>query len=257
MSYSQPASVSPLPEGITDPNYKPLPGRLGNLTPAQQHALDTLKRQLVDEGHFVPDRMDDATLLRYVLGPCTPYPSPRSIPMDTCLQSRLKLDRSLSADSSAHASLMWPRRKRCYCLPNSGGKTLGSTRLSSKCPARPHHDPIFNPTQPRNFEFTEKEEVDKYYPQYYHKMDKVRGHHLIRLSCGSIHAPLFRTVDRSTSNVSASLTSTHSTPSRPKTANSVASSSSTKNSSPSVSQLVPMPSVIPSKRLVPSWISQA
>ena len=31
----------------------------------------------------------------------------------------------------------------------------------------------FNPT--RNLEFTEKEEVDKYYPQYYHKMDKVRS----------------------------------------------------------------------------------
>lgn len=25
----------------------------------------------------------------------------------------------------------------------------------------------------RNFDFKEKEEVDKYYPQYYHKMDKV------------------------------------------------------------------------------------
>ena len=71
MSFLEPASVSPLPEGITDPNYKPLPGRLGNLTPGQQHALDTLRQQLVDEGHFVPERMDDATLLRYVVGPCT------------------------------------------------------------------------------------------------------------------------------------------------------------------------------------------
>jgi hypothetical protein len=26
---------------------------------------------------------------------------------------------------------------------------------------------------PRTFEFKEKEEVDKYYPQYYHKIDKV------------------------------------------------------------------------------------
>ena len=26
----------------------------------------------------------------------------------------------------------------------------------------------------RTFEFTEKKEVDKYYPQYYHKIDKVR-----------------------------------------------------------------------------------
>lgn len=26
---------------------------------------------------------------------------------------------------------------------------------------------------PRNFDFPEKEEVNKYYPQYYHKIDKV------------------------------------------------------------------------------------
>ena len=81
MSYLQPASASPLPEGITDPNYRPLPGRLGNLTPAQLHALETLKKQLVGEGHFVPERMDDATLLRCVSGPCTPHPPPRSSSM--------------------------------------------------------------------------------------------------------------------------------------------------------------------------------
>lgn len=61
------ASASALPEGITDPNYKPLPGRLGNLTVPQQHALEKLRKELQDEGHFVPGRMDDATLLRSVL----------------------------------------------------------------------------------------------------------------------------------------------------------------------------------------------
>lgn len=55
-----------MPEGVTDPNYKPLPGRLGNLTVAQLHALDTLRKQLQDEGHFVPERMHDAALLRCV-----------------------------------------------------------------------------------------------------------------------------------------------------------------------------------------------
>lgn len=62
----QAASASAMPPGITDPNYKPLPGRLGNLTVPQQHALDTLKTQLREEGHFVEERMDDATLLRSV-----------------------------------------------------------------------------------------------------------------------------------------------------------------------------------------------
>lgn len=30
----------------------------------------------------------------------------------------------------------------------------------------------------RNFDFKEKAEVDKYYPQFYHKTDKVRFHAL-------------------------------------------------------------------------------
>jgi hypothetical protein len=65
------ASASPMPEGITDPNYKPLPGRLGNLTIIQQHALEKLKKELIEEGAFVEDRMDDALLLRYVaIPPC-------------------------------------------------------------------------------------------------------------------------------------------------------------------------------------------
>jgi hypothetical protein len=62
----QAASASPMPEGVTDPNYSPPPGRLGNLTVTQLHTLEKFKKELQDEGHFVPERMDDATLLRYV-----------------------------------------------------------------------------------------------------------------------------------------------------------------------------------------------
>ena len=63
----QQASASPMPEGVTDPNYKPLPGRLGNLTVIQLHGLEKLRKELQDEGAFVPERMDDAMLLRWVL----------------------------------------------------------------------------------------------------------------------------------------------------------------------------------------------
>jgi hypothetical protein len=63
---AQQASASPIPEGVTDPNYQPLPGRLGNLTVTQQHALDKLKKELQDEGKFVESRMDDAMLLRFL-----------------------------------------------------------------------------------------------------------------------------------------------------------------------------------------------
>ena len=47
-----------------DTTYSPPPGRVGNLTPEQQAALDKLKKELQDEGKFVPERMDDPTLLR-------------------------------------------------------------------------------------------------------------------------------------------------------------------------------------------------
>jgi hypothetical protein len=63
----QPASASPMPEGVTDPNYQPLPGRLGNLTVIQLHGLEKLRKELQEEGAFVPERMDDAMLLRWVL----------------------------------------------------------------------------------------------------------------------------------------------------------------------------------------------
>ena len=60
----QAASASPMPPGVTDPNYRPLPGRLGNLTVMMLHTLQKLKQELIDDGYFVEERMDDATLLR-------------------------------------------------------------------------------------------------------------------------------------------------------------------------------------------------
>jgi hypothetical protein len=63
------ASASPMPEGVTDPNYAPPPGYLGNLTVPQLHCLEKLKKELKEEGIFDEKRHDDATLLRWVCGP--------------------------------------------------------------------------------------------------------------------------------------------------------------------------------------------
>ncbi|EPQ59758.1 hypothetical protein GLOTRDRAFT_34584 [Gloeophyllum trabeum ATCC 11539] len=109
-----------MPAGVTDPTYKPPPGRLGNLTVAQQHALETLRKQLQDEGHFVPERMDDATLLRFL----------RARRFDV---------------AKAKAMILAAEQWR---------KEFGVDDLV------------------KNFDFKEKAEVDKYYPQYYHKTDK-------------------------------------------------------------------------------------
>jgi len=115
-----PASASALPPGITDPNYKPLPGRLGNLTVPQQHALDKIRKELQEEGAFVPERMDDALLLRFL-------------------------------------------RARKFDVPKAKAMLLSAEQWRK--------DENVDETA-RTFIFTEKEEVNKYYPQYYHKVDK-------------------------------------------------------------------------------------
>ncbi|KAI0706896.1 CRAL-TRIO domain-containing protein [Cerioporus squamosus] len=114
-------SASTLPPGVTDPNYKPPPGRLGNLTPAQQEALDKLRKEIQDAGKFVPERHDDATLLRFL----------RARKFDVAAAKTMLLDAEQWRIDFGVDDLM------------------------------------------KNFDFKEKALVDKYYPQYYHKTDKV------------------------------------------------------------------------------------
>lgn len=59
-----------MPEGVTDPNYKPEPGRLGNLTVIQLNTLEKFRTELKNDGIFVEGRMDDAFLLRCVPSSC-------------------------------------------------------------------------------------------------------------------------------------------------------------------------------------------
>ncbi|KAG6845859.1 hypothetical protein H0H87_002550 [Tephrocybe sp. NHM501043] len=111
------------PPNVTDPNYKPLPGRLGNLTSEQKHALATFKQELISEGIFVPERMDDAFLLR---------------------REHHQLPRKFDV----------AKAKEMLKAAEEWRKTEGV-------------DDILD-----TFVFTEKVDVDKYYPQYYHKTDK-------------------------------------------------------------------------------------
>ncbi|PPQ81318.1 hypothetical protein CVT26_014433 [Gymnopilus dilepis] len=127
----QQASASPMPPGVTDPNYRPEPGRLGNLTVTQQHTLEKFKKELQEEGWFVEERMDDATLLRSVL--------------------------------SRHVDLLIFLRARKFDLAKAKEMIINAEKWRKEFGV----DEIV-----KNFDFKEKAEVDKYYPQYYHKCDK-------------------------------------------------------------------------------------
>ncbi|KAB5594630.1 hypothetical protein CTheo_1952 [Ceratobasidium theobromae] len=102
------------------PPKDPLAGRVGHLTPEQEQALNNFKKQIQDEGYFVPERHDDPTLLRF-------------------LRAR-KFDLIKTKDM--------------FVACEKWRKDFGV-------------DDII-----QNFDFKEKAQVDKYYPQYYHKMDK-------------------------------------------------------------------------------------
>jgi len=102
------------------PPKDPLAGRVGHLTPEQEHVLGKFKKELTDEGYFVPARHDDPTLLRF-------------------LRAR-KFD--------------LVKAKEMFISCENWRKEFGVDDIV------------------KNFDFKEKAEVDKYYPQYYHKMDK-------------------------------------------------------------------------------------
>ncbi|KAG9096984.1 cytosolic factor, phosphatidylinositol/phosphatidylcholine transfer protein [Ceratobasidium sp. 370] len=102
------------------PPKDPLSGHVGHLTPEQEHILGKFKTELTDAGYFVPERHNDATLLRF-------------------LRAR-KFD--------------LPRAKEMFINCENWRKEFGVDDIV------------------KNFDFKEKAEVDKYYPQYYHKMDK-------------------------------------------------------------------------------------
>ncbi|TFY62335.1 hypothetical protein EVG20_g6743 [Dentipellis fragilis] len=134
------ASTSQLPPGVTNPNYKPLPGRLGNLTVPQQHALETLRKQLQDEEKFVPERMDDATLLRFL----------RARNFDVSKAKAMIISAEEWRVEFGIEDIM-----KCVFSPDMRlpGYRCVSPSLETSTSKR-------------------KPKVDKYYPQYYHQMDR-------------------------------------------------------------------------------------
>ncbi|PAV20594.1 sec14 cytosolic factor [Pyrrhoderma noxium] len=113
-------SMADQQSSLTSSTHQIPAGHLGNLTEGQQTTLNTLKELLQKDGLFVPERMDDATLLRFL----------RARKWDIALAKQMILE----AEN-------WRKEMNV--------------------------DDIV-----KNFKFEEKAQVDKYYPQFYHKQDK-------------------------------------------------------------------------------------
>jgi len=104
----------------TDPNYKPPPGRVGNLTESQGHTLEAFRKKVKESDYYDEKRHDDPTLLRFLRARKFDINASKLM-MDNCEEWR---------------------------------KTFGVQGIVDE------------------FVFTEKEQMQKYYPQYYHKTDK-------------------------------------------------------------------------------------
>ncbi|GJJ07752.1 hypothetical protein Clacol_001957 [Clathrus columnatus] len=65
---ASPSEQNPINNSVNGANstYQPPPGRLGNLTIVQNDTLEEMKTELQAEGLLVPERHDDATLLRFL-----------------------------------------------------------------------------------------------------------------------------------------------------------------------------------------------
>ena len=61
-----------------------------------------------------------------------------------------------------------PRRHGCF-----GVIGVGDQNFSRKLPTTAHQTDSLSRRFCRNFDYPEQREVDKYYPQYYHRTDKV------------------------------------------------------------------------------------
>ena len=125
------------------------------------------------------------------------------------------------------------------------------------CVCRRHNaDVLF--LSSRSFDFKEKALVDKYYPQFYHKTDKVCPPYqipsfVIQMLTTSL---LNRMADQSTSNVSACLMSTNFTKSRPPNDSFKGSYSNTRRTITNVCPHAPKSLATPSRLHAPSSISR-
>jgi hypothetical protein len=131
------------------------PGHPGHTTPEQDAQVHLLRMKLESLGYT--ERLDTLTLVR----------------LRNLLVFRTKLIWRCSCDFCELESSMWPLQRRCE-LPHSLLDKTCAKQRDRFVESEAWRKEFGLDDLVRNFDYKEKPQVFEYYPQYYHKTDKVR-----------------------------------------------------------------------------------
>jgi hypothetical protein len=164
------AAPTPAPSTLElDPKYdnydfpttppRPQNGHPGYLTTQQQAQVHQLRLLLESEGYT--DRLDTLTLVRQML-------------LKIRGLEKTDADRRTSCASCAPASSMSSSPRRCKPLKSRWDQTRPLLIDSRFIDCEKWRKETNLDEELPNWDYPEKSEIFKYYPQYYHKTDKVR-----------------------------------------------------------------------------------
>jgi hypothetical protein len=154
----------------------------------RMHSYQSAWTMLRSSGHFHPS-LSRNILTHFIISSSSLFFHPNSIHFSPQVPARTQVRCSQSQGDAPGGRAVAKRMTRsmsscsaCSCADLSVYLLTARSALKPETlPPTPFH---------RTFEFTEREEVNKYYPQYYHKNDKVNPSLVSLGAHGLIRSPL-------------------------------------------------------------------